>query len=244
MKNELLDFFKEKASGKGLIFNYLKGWYYGFLIATILLGIIGIALLCIFTNPLHQGITFITLFIIFAIIICIFNYRTKKFLKDTYSIVPQKFMWNGSEFQSLRRKTLYDYLRSKSLLSTEKVKILVQIYCRDADVVKVNIPVIPSILVILFVPLWSNLISWIYKQNDISTLNQALEIFGTIFLVILMITGLFMMVKGAIGSLIEDMINSEYRKMKNLCNMLEDIMFDLELGVEIKKNEDKVELDS
>ena len=241
MKDELFDFFNEKLSGKGLVFNHIKVWYYGFLVSTILVGIAGLILLIGLRKTLYQGIIFITLFLVFAVITYVFNNRTKKYLKDTYGIIPKKFMWNGNEFQLLRRKKLHNYLNSKSLLSPEKVKTLIEIYNRDAGSVKVNIPVIPSIFVLLFIPLWNNLISWVYKQNDISTLNQSLEVFGSIFVIIIMFTGLIMMAKSMLGSLLEDMLNSEHRKFKNLCKMLEDIKFDLELAID-KPDKNKIVL--
>lgn len=241
MKDELYDFFNEKLSGKGLIFNYIKVWYYGFLVSTILVGITGVILLIGFRKSVYQGIILITLFSVFAVIIYVFNNRTKKYLKDTYDIKPKKFMWNGNEFQLLRRKELYKYLNSKSLLSPEKIKTLIEIYSRDAGSAKVNIPIIPSIFVLLFIPLWNNLISWVYKQNDVSTINQALEVFGIIFLIIMMITGLVMMAKSVLGTLFEDMFNSEHRKFKNLCKMLEDIKFDLELAID-KHDRNKIVL--
>lgn len=237
MKDDLFDFFNKKLSAKGLVFNYIKSWYYSFMISTVILIIFGAILQAILRNPLYQGITFVVFFLVFAVIILAFNFRTKKALKDKQGLIYKKFLWNGSEFQTLRRNKLQEYLKSKSLLKLEKIKLLIEIYDREAGISKVNFPVVPSIFVVLFVPLWNNLISWLYKQNDINTLEKALEVFGAIFLVIIMITGVVIMAKEVFGSLFEDLMNSEYRKMKNLCRLLEDIRYDLELISEHAKIE-------
>lgn len=237
MKNDLFDFFNEKLSGKGLVFKYIKTWYYGFLVSSALLIIVGTTMQIILKNILHRGITFIAFFLVFAGIILSFNFKVKKTLKNKYGITYKKFLWNGNEFQNLRRNKLQEYLKSKSFFKSEKIKLLIEIYNREAGVAKVNFPVVPSIFVVLFVPLWNNLISWLYKQNDINTLEQALEIFGVIFLVIVMITWAVMMAKEVFGSLFEDLMNSKYRKMKNLCKLLEDVKYDLELTSENSKNE-------
>jgi hypothetical protein len=224
MINKYFDYYKSTTSKYNSIFKYMRFVFWIFVLVNILSLLISSYLL-ITQKIIYMIVLLVPIFLVYFI----FNRKTKKVILLQYKIKADKMIWNSPyvlrQILENDKKVIKDYLDSEKLSMKKKEYILNQ--CKEeANRLKPKFPVFPSFVAGLFISIFNNFISWIYKQPDIITLDDALKIFIYIALYILIFLGLFMIFRTLIKQIIQEVFGRNYYEMERFKQILEEIVLD------------------
>jgi len=174
-----------------------------------------------------QKITFMFILVVpIFLIYIVFNKKVKEILLLKYKIKADKWIWNSRYVLRLifeqDKKIIKEYLHNEKL-STKKKEYLLNQCKEETNKLKPKFPVFPSFVAGLFISVFNNLISWIYKQSDIITPDDALIVFTYISLYILVFIGLFIIFRTLIKQIIQEIFGRNYYEMDRFKQILEEI---------------------
>ena len=218
------DYYKSNTSTYNSIFKHMKFVFWMFVLINILSFSISIYFLII------QKITFMLILAVpIFLIYIVFNKKVKKILLLKHKIQADKWIWNSRyvlrQLFEQDKKIVKEYLDNEKLSGKKKEYLLKQ--CNDeTNKLKPKFPVFPSFVAGLFIAIFNNLISWIYKQSDIKTLDDALIIFVYLALYILFFVGLFFAFQTIIKQIIQEVFGRDYYEMERYKQIMEEIIME------------------
>lgn len=222
---EIFEFYKKELSKYNLIFSHLKIQFVGTWIITGILFIASITVSAINNNSKITLISYGLFLIIFSILMILLAIRSNKILMDKYQIKNDSFKFGGLKYREFKRNKLNQKLFEKKIIGPEKVKRLIDFYEIEAESKKVKFPIIPSVFLILFVPLWTQYMSFEFKN---AAPEQGSNILGFYFAVIIFITVAISILKLFFNSTVFEIINRDYYKMKSFVSYLKEIYLETE----------------
>ncbi len=233
------EYYKKISGLYNLLFRYMPVPFYGIILFDIIAGLISIFVVIklFIGNSLAQfliAITFVGLFFTSLLLLARFS---KSVAKDIYK-TDIKGIRVGMGVYDIIQAKLLDKLIELNWYTPSKVEKLITRYEKHAESLKFKIPVIPSVFVLLFIPLWSQFITWAFKY--VSTFEQGIKAFGTFTVAIITVAIVLCMIKLYFENTLLEFINRDYYRMKNLARRLEDIL----LGMDEKPKLDAVANDS
>lgn len=175
--------------------------------------------------------TFLGLFWLSLWVLALFS---RSVLKDKYKTDVKGIKVGIAVYDVIQAK-IVEKLIEFNWYTPSKVEKLISIYEKLSENLKFKIPVIPSVFVMLFIPLWSQFIGWIYK--NISNFEEGLKLFCMFTVAILTISIILLIIKSFFENTFIGFINKDYYNMKTLIRRLEDIL----LGMDEKS---KIDSDS
>lgn len=222
---ELFNYYKKELSDYNLIFKYMNFWFNGLIIVTGLLGLITIAVTLISKNGLLKFMAIIIFFSLFWLILYLFGQKANVVIAKRYNIVHKGFKIGGDEFYKYKKGKVKNKLDITYQTNPELIQRLKERLENESENIKVKIPPIPAIFVILFVPLWTQFMGWVFK--NITSFNEGMQVFVSTLIVIIIITASLVMINKFFESIILESMNRDSYKMKQLARMLEDILIEM-----------------
>lgn len=224
MKEEIYNFYVNNLSNKKLVFKYMKIRWGGFIIVSIISWIYSFVYFV--SNQVKAGVI---AFIPFAIYYLLINHWLKEILKNKYCIKPDGFMWFNSSYYNLRKNLLSKFLKNKNMHTEKKIKQLIEICHKEAEKKKYKGFVNWGILLTIFVPLWIQFLSAVFKIYAI-TLNDAIQVFLSVLGIIMFIFVAISAMMSMLNDVLNDFLNKESNRFKRLANMLEEILFEIDIA--------------
>lgn len=232
MLYQVFEFYKKELSMYNLVFKFLKFWSYCLIIFPFICGAV-VVLISIVQNEFFTFAFFISMILPFVILFIVVNKKAKQVVKNNYGVSSKEIMWNSYDVLFVIRKyekdLLLNYLKNiDSSIDEVDVKELSEAASIEAERLKTKFPIIPSFFAALFISLWNNFFSWLYKSENIKDFNFAIQVFTIATLVILMLIGLFIMMLTLYDSLREDIFDKEQKRMKALSQLLKELYDDMQ----------------
>lgn len=229
---QIYDYYKKELGNENLVFKTIKFWLYSIFILPIIYGI-AIVLTSINNSVFFTLVFFVSMILSIVLLFFIVNNKAKKVINRYYGIPYKKGMWNSNDALIIIRKhekeMMLKYLKEiDNKIDEIDIKELSDSATIEAENLKTKFPIIPSFFAALFISLWNNFLSWIYKSDVIENLNSAILIFSITSLVILMIIVLYIMVSTLYVSIKDEFIDKEQKKMRAFSKLLKEIHDDIE----------------
>jgi|GEM_PF-5432090 len=226
----LLKFYKEELSTYNIVFKHMKFWFYTLILSPIISGSI-VVLFSIRNNQFYQKSLLFSILVSLFIVSIPFNISAKKIAEKLLKVSSDELMWNSYKviyaLRKKRKEELYDYINEiHKNINLEDIKKLSELASCTAEESKTKFPLIPSIFAALFISLWNNFITWIYKYENIKLFDDALDIFISISLLLIVLIILLISIKMLLNEIVEDLINKDSKKMKELSELLKEIYED------------------
>ena len=223
MKEEIYNFYVNNLSSKKLVFRYMERRWIGFIIVSI------ITFCYLFRYAMSdKKIAAVIALIPFAIYFMLINYWAKKILKSTYNIESKGFMWGNSSYDKMRKNLLIRYLKSKNIHTEKKLKELINMFYKEGEKKKYKGFINWGILVVILVPLWAQFISTVFKFSA-NTLDDAIQIFLSMLEIITIAFIMLSILMDMVNDNLNDIINKESNRFNILVNMLEAILFEIDV---------------
>ncbi len=163
--------------------------------------------------------------ILFGLLLFILNSKSKHVLKQKYGIVSKGRIWRDYQFENLQVQLLGKYLQKNNMKSEKKVQHILCLINKCADEKKYKSFIWPGVGLAFLVPLWSQFISWLYKQ--IKTLQDFLYISVFLFIGILFMLFVVGMIISICKEVVDDVANAEANKLKVIARLLDNILISL-----------------
>lgn len=227
----LYEFYRKQLSTYNLVMRHLK------LRLALLLSIPFIFMFAsLFTFYKYKNVFIALLPIIptialFALLYFAVNNKAKSVVKKIYNISSEDHEWNSPKVLiALRRyekDRLCTELKQVDPCSDEHdIKELSEAAKNESEKIKFKFPVIPSFIAALFISLWNNFFNWVYRSDDIKTINDAVLIFLIPLLLLISIISFYMMISPFLNLVKEDLFNREEKKMREFSEILNEIYKD------------------
>jgi hypothetical protein len=192
-----------------------------------------VAIISFLNRTFYTKSFFISIIIPFIVVFLKVNSKAKEIVKKHYGISSKEMMWNSFEvlevIRNHEKKNLLKYLKKKYInLNKNDIKRLSDEMINESENLKVKFPLIPSIFAALFISLWNNFFSWIYRYENVKDFELATKIFLMSSLILLTIIVLFMMIKSVLDTILDDIFNGDYKSMKKLTDLLKEVYDDME----------------
>jgi hypothetical protein len=229
--NELLKYFEEETNAYKNIYSKNKIIFWG-----LLLSILTPLIYPIFLKPLKNIIWEYLLLIILMlpslIMFILFNYLTKRLIKDKYKIKIKTILWNSqtaiNDIHNFEKNKISEWLYNKGYYDIEKLNIINN-RLNDIKVRKnLNIPVIPVIVGILIFPIWDKFLDIIF--SDFELMNDYILMIKYIFIIVLFVLFCIFGICKILNIFWDNIINSDIRSIENLTTIINEIIFDLEIN--------------
>ncbi|EPR12033.1 hypothetical protein [Ruminiclostridium papyrosolvens] len=230
MLYEIFDYYKKDLRIYNLVIKHFKFWFYCLIVLPLICGSIYIYISYFYKLNFEIGF-FASILLPYLLLFIIVNKKAKKTVKRVYNVEGKGVLWNTNDVLRVIRKhekeLLINYIHNIcDVVNEDDIKELSDRALVEADNLKTKFPIIPSFFAALFISLWNNFLSWIYKYENVKDFDSALEIliFATLF--IFMVIGIYIMFSSLYVSIREELIDSEHRKMKSLSRLLKEICDD------------------
>ncbi|NLL06839.1 MAG: hypothetical protein GX270_13880 [Clostridiaceae bacterium] len=224
---DFYDYYKKISGLYNLLFRYIPIRFFGIIIFNILTGLISIFVVIklFIGNSLAHFLIIITFVGLFFTSLWFLAHFSKSVAKDRYK-ADIKGIRVGMGVYDIIQAKIVDKLIELNWYTPSKVEKLITRYEKHAESLKFKIPVIPSVFVVLFIPLWSQFIAWVFKY--VSTFEQGIKAFGTFTVAIITVAIVLCMIKLYFENTFLEFINRDYYRMKNLARRLEDILLGMD----------------
>ncbi|QMV40073.1 hypothetical protein [Cohnella cholangitidis] len=217
MISKILYFYRKELGNYKLVFSKIKYWWFSFILFS-LVEWVGFMYLLEYTGNIMY---LFIVFILYIFQILIINNKAKAIVKKNFNIPQDEFMWGGSSYNKFKEDRFKVYLVNElSINKLDKFKQLHEIINKEIDKTKLNIFFIPGVFITLFLPLWNQYITLIFKSS--ATLVEASKYFVTALFVIIMVT----LVVSVGRMLNNDLISFRRSKLKEIETLLEGIILE------------------
>ncbi len=226
---DFYEHYKKISNLYNLVFRFIPIKFFGIVTFNIVTALIGlfVAAKLFLSNSLALFLISITYIGLFWLSLWLLARFSKNIIYDKYATDIKGFSVGIGVYDIVQAK-IVDKLIELNWYTTSKVEKLITRYEKHAESQKFKVPVIPSVFVMLFIPLWSQFIGWIYK--GITTYEEGMRTFYTFTAVIITIAVVLLMIKSFFKNIFLEFINRDYFRMKTLARRLEDIL----LGIDEK----------
>jgi len=208
MVYNILSFYKKKSS----IFRYVKWkreWWKFILCAVVFMLIVNIAYLL--NNKWYEWFIIIPISLAFHFL----NSGIKKALKIEYKIEPKGYWWDKDEFDIKVKEEVMTYLDSMKIDTKQKIEYLIVLIEKYTEGLKAPFFVNQGIIVAILAPVWIQCISWVYNHE----VKDVADAFTVLTLVIILLSCTVVMKY----IILDEFINSDYRKIKKLGDIIKEI---------------------
>lgn len=223
MKEEIYQFYMNNLSSRKLVFRFMRIRWGIFNVISVLTFFYSLSYFI--TNHIKEGIISLIPFVLYFQ--CI-NWWAKKILKSKYNIKSNKLMWADKSYYNLRKQILTKYLINRNIFNEKKVRELIAICDKEAEKKKRGSSINWGILLAVFVPIWTQFLSVIFRAST-NNINDALKIFVNTLFIVIFIFIMLSAIKSMLQDILNDYINKESNGYKKLSNMLEDILFEMDI---------------
>lgn len=236
----LYEYYKKISNLYNLVFRYIPIQFFGVIIFNIIAALIGIFVIF----KLFIG-NFLAQFLVEVVFIALFWLSLWFLVRFSKSILNNKYKTYikginvGIGLDDIIQVKIVDKLIELNWYTSSKVEKLISRYEKHAENLKFKIPIIPSVFVILFIPLWSQFVGWKYK--NITTYEEGMRTFYSFTAAILTVAVVLLMIKSFFENTFLGFLNRDYSSMKSLARILEDILLGIDekpkIATESKSNE-------
>ncbi len=231
----LFNFYKHELSTYNLVFKHMRFWFYLFLIIPIALFILLILSFVFFNNYLISVITSVFMFSINFGLYTIFNKKAKAVVKAKYNISPDGRAWNSPNvllvLRKHEKKRLLEYIsKANDQRDNIDLKNLSESALSESERMKVKFPVVPSVFATIFVSLLNNFFGWLFKQDSLNSITDAVILLGIISYCIFVLIMLYIMFSSVYSTIRDDILNRDSRKMKMLSEIIKELDIDIQKG--------------
>jgi len=228
----LLDYYKKNCSTYEFVFKDMKVLYFCLISSPYVLVILTIGTAILFKKEYIVVFCILLYLILLAGLFYIVNLKAKKIVSDNYlNEKPVGYMWNSTKvlniLNDLRKKRIIEFIKKNNIVINEiELKKLNQQLIRESERTKIQSIIIPTVFGTLFVSLWNNFFSNLFKNTNDSYVALKLFAFGCVSLVYMMI--FFNVYKLVRRIILEDIIYSDNKKMLSLAKLLDEVNYDVQ----------------
>lgn len=154
------------------------------------------------------------------------NSRAKKVVRKKFKIHIKGFSWRTDDFERIQSDILIGHLKVKKLYKEEKLKHLIELVYKDIERKKLPSLIAPTIFISLFVPFWVQFLTNVFKEVKTSELAFSMATNFTLLLLLTMISTAIS--RWILKGMFEFVWFSETLLRRNLVNILEEIMLEIE----------------
>jgi ABC-type multidrug transport system fused ATPase/permease subunit len=238
---EIYDYYKNELGVENLVFKDISRFH--FLLSCLPWISLILSIYLMLTIDKYITLKFVAITLGFASFFLVFNIRTKKIIKSKYKIESNRWMWNSPEvlmfLRTKQKKKLKKKLEeNRPTIKAAYVRDLSEDISNKSDIEKVKFPVIPSAILILFLPVWSNFVGWIYNSELVNSFDDALIVLVGCIIVIISFVGSIYALKSIAIDFIDAIYNKDSIRLKRLSELL------YEMSKEIEHEEIKTKLDN
>ena len=221
---KLFNFYRNELSNYNLVYKHIKKWYYIFIFSMIILFLILMFIIIACKSNTIKMFSYLAVAILCWIIINANRKKVERIIELKYSDINENNISKSNhiyEYKKNKIKAKINELFSDNIDVLHKLKEMLE---SESDKLKTKIPVKASAFVVAFVPLWTQLIGWIFK--NIQVLDEALKLFYSIFSLIIVVIIFIGMLKMFYEDIIIDIIDRDSYKMKQLARLIDEIILD------------------
>lgn len=231
MVDKIVQFYDNELSDKKLVLSHMKFWKPFLILMCMSLSVI------VFVFQLSAGSQIVLYFTLIGILGYLFNRKAKMVLRTQYNFEQNSFLWGGQEIEDYKVSRLREFLlQFQNPFPTSKLEKIIDYLRKESERNKISSIFLPGAFIALFIPLWAQYLSWIFRQDV--TFNQATRIFFGISLIIIFSTFFISVFK----VIISDILFGKASKLNHLIEKLENIIFDpssSDKGIQDKFDNDK-----
>lgn len=220
--------YSSKLSNYGLVFKYIKKYYYLLHVSFLLVVLSTIGFLIasfikkyIYISVILLAISYIIVFIAFVK----FNVEAKEVLRKKYDIIPKGFMWNDKEYFDYSDLQFKNYLRRKGWLNSDKINIIISLLEKEGPSRKISGLFIPGLLLALTLPLWDKVLDYVYMS--LADTKEVIVLTLILFFVIAILAFVFSLVYKTCKEFIDDILNRESKTMDQVARKLKYILLEI-----------------
>ena len=232
--NELIQYFESETNVYKNIHSKNKIVFWSLIISPLTF-LFYPALINIFHCVIWEYLLLILLILPSLIMFLIFNYKTKKIIKNKYEITIETFLWNGkktiNKINLIEKKKIIEWLKSKDYYDISKLEKIISRFDNIKNKKHLKFPVFPAVIGVLLFPLWQKYIDILFIEFTSSEYHILLLKYITliIFLISFILFCIFG-IKKLLEVFWENVINSDTKNIERLIVMLNEVIFDLEIS--------------
>lgn len=231
---ETFEHYKKNCGNYNNVFVDIKKLYFLFSSLPFIFILIPILVGIIFKRCNYVILSIIIIFFTGALIFYLLNHKAKELVKNKFGIKVEQKLWNTSEvnrclFNKDKKKLIRYFLNTST--SNDELKEILNELEEQLPSYKPSFPVLPSIFGALFISLWNNFFSWMFKHESVVELQDAfiIVLIGLIFMVFF---GILIFAYKSIMEVFFDVFQGqEYSRMKRFHRIMKTIVKD---GIKIE----------
>lgn len=241
MIEKLTRFYKENVITYNLVFKEMKTTYFVSLVLLFALTLITVRLIWnvflfyhLNTDILSSLLSFAFTLLLNIVMVFILNTKAKKVVKKKFNIRKKGFLWRTDEFDRIQSNILIKHLKEKKLYKEEKIKQLIDLIYKDIERKKLPSLIAPTIFISLFVPIWVQYITIVFRELKDS--QSATMMAGSITLLLVLVMISITLSKWMLKGTFEYVWMGESLLRRNFANKLEEILLEYEEDAEEEKD--------
>ncbi len=239
----LYEYYKKISGLYNLVFRYIPIPFFGVIIFNIITALVGIFIMfkMFIGNSWAQFFVSIAFIALFFASLWFLALSSRRVLRSKYK-TDTKGINIGTGVYGVIQTKITDKLIELNWYTPSKVEKLAIRYEKQAENLKFKIPVIPSVFVMLFIPLWTQFIGWIYR--NVNTFEEGMKIFCVFAVIIVTVAVVLLVIKSFFENVFLEFLNRDYYLMKNLSRRLEDIFLEMneKPRLDVESNESIVKI--
>jgi hypothetical protein len=228
-----MKFYKENVITYNLVFKYMKITYFAFLVLLFALSFSTLRLVWnillyfhLKTDIQSSLIPFVYILVITIAMVFLLNTKAKKIVRKKFKLRIKGFSWRNDEFDRIQSNILIEHLKVKNLYKEEKLKQLIDLIYKDIERKKLPSLIAPTIFISLFVPIWVQYLTIVFKE--IKDSQSAILMAGSITVLLVLVMTSITLSKLMLKETFEYVWMSESLLRRNLANKLEEILVEYE----------------
>ncbi len=185
MMDAFVKHYREKVAFSALVFRHMRllhlvtRWSLVLFVFSSILLVVG-ALLSLLALKMSVGMLSLVFWLMCACITCILAYffikKAKAIIKTRYSIQPRKGAWQTKEFYQYQFKCFENQLHLFNLYDEKKLEVLINLIEKEIARGKPKEYLASGVYLALFVPLWVQFLTAIYKAIHVKVLSVPQEV--------------------------------------------------------------------
>ncbi|MGG4441368.1 hypothetical protein [Brevibacillus fortis] len=212
MEHKIITYYINGLSNHRLITKKIKKWVFGYALLSILWAFTSVVA---FSNKLFWVL--LLAFFLEGVGFFIINHRIKVLLRQVYNCRQNGLLWDDKELNNFKMKKLERILaKYKMDTDTEKLNKLAEVIGKEAENYKIGNYIGIGIIALLFVPIWSEFIGWIYSKSE--DFSMAVLSMGIMIIVALLLWQFLWILK-----VVFEIFDGKSHKMKELALMIDRI---------------------
>jgi hypothetical protein len=214
MVSKILKYYKTNFGLWNVFFRHLKWGQFLLYIFPLIIAISSIIYLSFRLNL--DWLSIVGLLLMFAIL-PFFKKESNRIVKEVHQFE------NKEQFFSNRKNKFKTFLKDKGIDDKEKVNYLISLVNENIEESKTPFLVNRGLIAAIIVPIWVQFLGYIYK-NEITSFEGALFVMVIFVILIIMVWVMISVLKMIFY---DEIINSNYNRLRNIEKMLKDLYLTL-----------------